>query len=377
MSRWSSSALPSIGTGPSASSSSGGRPRPGGPRRPPPRRSRPGRRRCARAGARRRRGPAAGGRRPGGASAARSAARSRPSRAPRRWPRRSSRSCSSSRFARMLVSGVRSSCEASATNSRWALDHLLRLVAGRVELARASSRACARAPRSRRRPGAPASSARGRGWSRSRGRWRSARRSGASPGRRPEAGESGEHGAAEHADAEEEPEAADRRVEVVVVARVLDVSGPCRQRARAIGSVATSKVAEMLDARARRSSRRVPSPVTGAVRRRRPAARRRRHAESISSGADQRLGWPIVGTTRGLLERDLARGASSSSWKSSRSRSSTSRPTAEREDQRGSRSVRPAETPARRQRTGQREGASRNGRVPGAHAQSSRGGRMT
>ena len=35
-------------------------------------------------------------------------------------PCAANRACSSSRFAWMLVSGVRSSCEASATNSRWA-----------------------------------------------------------------------------------------------------------------------------------------------------------------------------------------------------------------------------------------------------------------
>ena len=51
----------------------------------------------------------------GGASAARSAARS--AAASPRSP--SSSSASSSRLARTLVSGVRSSCEASATNSRW------------------------------------------------------------------------------------------------------------------------------------------------------------------------------------------------------------------------------------------------------------------
>ena len=64
------------------------------------------RRRCARAAA---------GRRPAGASAARSAAPS----ARRRPRRRRSDSASSSRFASTLVSGVRSSCEASATNWRW------------------------------------------------------------------------------------------------------------------------------------------------------------------------------------------------------------------------------------------------------------------
>ncbi len=51
----------------------------------------------------------------------------------------------------MLVSGVRSSCEASATNSRWRLDHLLGLRARRVERRAASRRASARARRPRRR----------------------------------------------------------------------------------------------------------------------------------------------------------------------------------------------------------------------------------
>ena len=64
------------------------------------------RRRCARAAA---------GRRPAGACAGRSAAPS----ARRRPGRRCSDSASSSRLASTLVSGVRSSCEASATNWRW------------------------------------------------------------------------------------------------------------------------------------------------------------------------------------------------------------------------------------------------------------------
>ena len=52
----------------------------------------------------------------------------------RRLPRSPSRlSASSSRFASTLVSGVRSSCEASATNSRWRCSALLGLRARRVE----------------------------------------------------------------------------------------------------------------------------------------------------------------------------------------------------------------------------------------------------
>ena len=72
---------------------------------------------AARAGprARRRCARAAAGRRPAGASAARSAA---PSGAASPWSPCSD-SASSSRFASTLVSGVRSSCEASATNWRW------------------------------------------------------------------------------------------------------------------------------------------------------------------------------------------------------------------------------------------------------------------
>ncbi len=83
--------------------------------RPPRARSRRGRAAAWASRGRRRRGPAAAGRRPAGACAATSAAPTSPSRAAR--PR--ARSASSSRLARMLVSGVRSSCEASATNSRW------------------------------------------------------------------------------------------------------------------------------------------------------------------------------------------------------------------------------------------------------------------
>ena len=101
--------------------SGGGRPRPGAPRRAPRRRPRRGRTRAA--------APV----RP--ASARASSSRSETRRLIRREersadsiispssPRRSavsSRSWSSSRLARMLVSGVRSSCEASATNSRCA-----------------------------------------------------------------------------------------------------------------------------------------------------------------------------------------------------------------------------------------------------------------
>ena len=107
---------------------------------------------------------AAAGRRRAGACAAPSAAR------PRRPRARSpcSSSLSSSRFASTLVSGVRSSCEASATNSRWrcsapsvsmralssALEHLL------------ERRAPARRPRRRRAAGGR--SARGRPCARSR-----------------------------------------------------------------------------------------------------------------------------------------------------------------------------------------------------------------
>ena len=86
--------------------------------------------RAARRG-RRRRARAAAGRRPGGACGARSAARRRRPRA----ARPSSSSSSSSRLASTEVSGVRSSCEASATNSRW------RASVASVS-ARASSSAC-------------------------------------------------------------------------------------------------------------------------------------------------------------------------------------------------------------------------------------------
>ena len=103
------------------------------PRRCPP--PRPGRTRCGRRAGRRRRGPGAGGRRRGGSSGSRSAAPSRPSRArPRGWDPRSE-ACSSSRLATMLVSGVRSSCEASATNSR-----CFRIAASRSERAASSER---------------------------------------------------------------------------------------------------------------------------------------------------------------------------------------------------------------------------------------------
>ena len=78
-------------------------------------RPRPGRWGGGAAPAVRRRGPAAAGRPPAGASAAWSAAPPRRSRACSPL----SSSVSSSRLASTLVSGVRSSCEASATNSRW------------------------------------------------------------------------------------------------------------------------------------------------------------------------------------------------------------------------------------------------------------------
>ena len=114
---------------------------------------------------RRRRGPAAAGRRPGAASAARSAAPSRPSR--RSSPSLevgSSRAWSSSRLARMLVRGVRSSCEASATNSRCALHHLLRLASGRRRARRSIWSRCGPARRPRRRcSGCGDRAARGRG----------------------------------------------------------------------------------------------------------------------------------------------------------------------------------------------------------------------
>ena len=127
----------------------------------------------------RRRAPAAAGRRPAGASGASSAApprRSRPA-------RRSSSSVSSSRLASTLVSGVRSSCEASATNSRWRSSIAWVSVRGGVE----------RAEHPLERAGQlgdlvlglgvgepPAGVAR---CARSRARRRSARRSGASPAR--------------------------------------------------------------------------------------------------------------------------------------------------------------------------------------------------
>ena len=74
---------------------------------------------------------AAAGRRRAGACGAPSAARRRRPHAARRAARR----CSSSRFASTLVSGVRSSCEASATNSRWRLQRALGLEARALERA--------------------------------------------------------------------------------------------------------------------------------------------------------------------------------------------------------------------------------------------------
>ena len=145
------------------------------PARPRPRRcqrSRRGRRRRGCWRARRRRGRAAAGRRPGGSSAARSAAPTsrglRPAR--RRAPR------SSSRLASTLVSGVRSSCEASATNSRWRS-----IAASRSARAASSERSISSRVRASSAISSSASGwgmcGTGRGCARSRGRRRSARRS--------------------------------------------------------------------------------------------------------------------------------------------------------------------------------------------------------
>ena len=130
--------------------------------------------------------------------------------------RRRASSASSSRLASTLVSGVRSSCEASATNSRWRSQHRLGLVARRRRALRASRPACApaRRPRRRRPASGPARVGVARA-ARSRARWRSARRSGAIARRASiEPGEQREAGAAEHAEQQEEAHAADRRVEV-------------------------------------------------------------------------------------------------------------------------------------------------------------------
>ena len=130
--RWSSSGLPSIGRAAEQSESSV---RPLGDRlgllERLRRRSRRGRSRCGRSGARRRRGRAAAGRRPAATSAGWSRARSRPRAGPR--GRVLERAWSSSRLACTLVSGVRSSCEASATNSRWRSKARSRSVRGLVE----------------------------------------------------------------------------------------------------------------------------------------------------------------------------------------------------------------------------------------------------
>ena len=133
------------------------------PRRAPPRRPSPGRRRCGRCGGRRRLARAAAGRRRGATSGASIRARSRP-RGGRPRPQPGREAWSSSRFACTLVSGVRSSCEASATNSRWRSNARLAGRALRRRGPRASRPSSGRARRPRRRRTARASGARGRGW---------------------------------------------------------------------------------------------------------------------------------------------------------------------------------------------------------------------
>ena len=141
------------------------------------------------------------------------------------WLGARSEACSSSRLARTLVSGVRSSCEASATNSRCFF-----IAASRSVRAASSERSICSSVRA----SSPTSSldlgvghvaggvagagdlARGRGQRRDRPH---------RPAGDRDAGEAGEQGAAEDAGGDEEPEAVDGRVDVGDVAAVLDEPG--------------------------------------------------------------------------------------------------------------------------------------------------------
>ena len=199
------------------------------PRRRRRRRSRRGRSGGARRAGRRRRGPAAAGRRPGGSSAARSAGRSRRSRGLRPGSARRSEACSSSRLASTLVSGVRSSCEASATNSRCFCIARLALGAGGVERAqhlveRLGQLADLVVDRRLRHPlrgvAGVGDLARGRGQRGDRPH---------RPAGDREPGEAGEQGAAEDPGGDEEPEPADGRVDVLDAAPVLDEAGDRRR----------------------------------------------------------------------------------------------------------------------------------------------------
>ena len=160
-----------------------------------------------------------------------------------------SEACSSSRLARMLVSGVRSSCEASATNSRCFF-----IAASRSARAASSERSIC----SRVRASSPTSSsafglrhvARGVAGvgDLARGRGQRGDRPHRPAGDR-DAGEAGEQGAAEDAGGDEEPEPVDGRVDVGDAAPVLDEAGrelpfaarrrrsrrACRRRSRGRG----------------------------------------------------------------------------------------------------------------------------------------------
>ena len=282
-------------------------------------------RRAAAPRARRRRARAAAGRRPGGACAARSAAPTRPSRA----ARRASSASSSSRLARMLVSGVRSSCEASATKSRW-----------RSSVASVSSRA---APSSRSMSSSvlarsdTSSLARGLGSVMSGSRVRATSRAArVRPGDRAhraratyEAAEEGEQRAAEHAEGEEQADAVDRVVDGRLRLRVLDVgdrlrrpgsaaSGPktspradrARDHERARDDAVVAQVGQPLGARLGQVSR--------ARRAGRPRGRRTQHAHLRRRRRRRRSAAPSEIVTSAVVEprarrrssaRSAARGA--------------------------------------------------------------------
>ena len=125
----------------------------------------------------------------------------------------------------MLVSGVRSSCEASAMNSRcaWTTCSVSEREASSSRSIWSSVRASSPISSSRSGSGIRCDGSRVEAISRAVGGQRGDRAHGP-PGDR-HSGEGGEHRAAGDAEREQQPQAAHRRVEVVVVARVLDVGG--------------------------------------------------------------------------------------------------------------------------------------------------------
>ena len=242
-----------------------GRRRPGAPRRRPRPRPRRGRTRAAGRCARRRRARAAAGRRRGGSSAATSGAPRRPSRPPRR--RRSAR-----RAAPGAARGWRgcwsAACGARARRrrrSRAAPGSSARSRSGPRRARGASGRACGRAPRPRRRsPARDALRGVAGGGDLAGGRGQRRDRPHRPPGDR-DPGEGGEHGAAEHAEAEEEPELADRGLEAGRAARVLDEERLGLSRVLGTGNAAT-RSRRRLDARRPGSGRpRSGSPLAGRV----------------------------------------------------------------------------------------------------------------